>query len=397
MDFNRHLILVIFICLIFTNGFAQQNQFLKNTDQLSGIKEIRESLLESIEKFDIEDVKTEIDNIIYSGNDINKVLWLYEKWNISYYTGDYTTILNELSLHDSIRNIQHFNRMPVYDDLSKYLILHTNNNKDTLLNKLTGSDLNQKEIDFLLLLLKYLINDDEYIKLNQDSINIIASEYLNQYPSTAYNNFIKNKIMKTYKKSDFDFGFNVFSGYMKMQNQLSDYFYNAFIYGFETKIYYKDIFLSLGFLLGGNQNIRNSFSYVNKDWNEGTTLNLFCPNVLAGYKISLHKTFNVNPYVGIGVSSLYDAEETSDEGDEENDKNIGPALSILSGLESIYYFKTNKKSEIDRIIEINWKIKLKLGMIHPYYYQVNNSLKGNIIYINLGFGADFNTYFLKYF
>jgi hypothetical protein len=117
-----------------------------------------------------------------------------EYWLILCWTQEYSELLESVNRFDSLE-IARFQRKikPQYDLLFEKIRGESRESEPELQTSIAASELEPHEKDFLSLYFKYLITDENYAPVTQDTLNALSDNFLKHYPESEYTGFIREK------------------------------------------------------------------------------------------------------------------------------------------------------------------------------------------------------------
>lgn len=242
-----------------------------------------------------------------------------EKWMLCFILNKYDFIINEIT--NSFSQNTDTESLEVKfknDQLNDFLYKTIIKNEFGLSHEIRATNLEEIDKDFLLLLLKVYTTktDNTY----QEKLNSEATFYIDKYPDSKYDSYIRNNIRFKFEPKKFTFGIELNTGATILNKKTSSYFSSGAILGF-----------GLNCEIGRLQiNTRGSivFSEIKKDidlnyntWQRGENAQIFLPEISFGYLFKIDKNHFITPILGIG---WFMAEPS------ENDKKNNPLLNNIS-------------------------------------------------------------------
>lgn len=256
-----------------------------------------------------------------------------EKWMLCLITGDYGLMISEVVNMDSVQAVQMRSRiLPSQDQLYSVLIRQVIKNKARIESNIRDSAESSENQDFLMLMLNSLTmqgNQNEQIKINS-----MATGYMNDYPASKFENYIRNFIRYEYKLKGFSFGMELYSGAVVMGGTLSDYVQDNGTIG-------------VGFIWGlgrlhVNTRVTIVFNKIQRDiqvnsytWAKGSDAEVYLPEISLGYKFNIAPKFHLSPVAGICWYQVAPVE--TDKRDNSNLKDVkvnarpGPVVGVDFG------------------------------------------------------------------
>ena len=387
----RNKLLLLFI-IITTHTFAQndsiQGEILKYRDTKSElINNGRKLLLQKFTEGDFNKVRQLKDYLV---NDVQNedyaAFSFMEYWLLLYWNQEYQELTQQLALFNSSTIGEFQRKIKPGKDLLFEKVLNKSRESEILLETfILTSDLNSEQKDFLSMNLKYLLTNESYPLITQDSINILADNFLKNYPGSQFETFTRQFIRVRNIPSKWAFAVEFFSGFGKSTDGLNEVFGTHIPLGITFDICYKKFNLYLRDYIGIGKtkaDIINS----NITWNKGSKYNLFLPEASLGYTLIDNKRIRLSPLAGISACFFtptpYDIEKNPDLNDIELhfspsyafglnlDLKLGPVpLNVVARNESNYSF-----------------IRFRYTYCIPTFERRYSDISGNVHTLTVGFG-----------
>ncbi|MBP5418335.1 MAG: hypothetical protein J6Y72_00780 [Bacteroidales bacterium] len=219
--------------------------------------------------------------------------------------------------------------------------------KDDIISSVSiNSTISKSDKSFLILYINYITTSD------RNDINDLCDEYLSTEPEKSYETFTRKYMRykyEPYQKFGFYLGFGL--GAKVNSQSLSDIFvaapegeivlglsYERFVFQFSAGIYSGD----------AREDLENGGTILER----GKTCSIGTPQLFAGYKIPLKRSWNLLPSVGIQRSSIEDSPSNKQDDIDFKCKGVwkpgvalelsrewGQFLSITNGKISYYYWQ----------------------------------------------------------
>ncbi len=164
-------------------------------------------------------------------------------------------------------------------------------------NIIKDSNLRIEEQTFLNMYLKrYEISSNSNL---QDTLNALATKFINEYPNTELEYFVRHYLRYVFKPNGFSLGMELFTGVGFLGGNTKSNFYNGGTFG-------------MGFIFGLNKfemntrfclifsSLKNNIEYNNYNWTSGSSALLPQLEIIFDYQIKLKQKINFSPLIGIG-------------------------------------------------------------------------------------------------
>jgi hypothetical protein len=218
-------------------------------------------------------------------------------------------------------------------------------------------------------------NSGDILHIPQDSINIIADNYLLKYPNSTYNEFVKNHIRYKFKLSDWAIGSQFFTGGILFTNSLSKYFGNAFVVGLGIEFNYKR-FLTYMQIVKGFGLLNNDIHAEMDVWKRKSITSIFTPEITMGYFAIDNLNFRLAGTSGIASTVLGPTSMETELNPDLEKFELGYSLTYTFGVFVDIKMNTVFRDRISFLrIRYNYNIP-----------QFPNDFKGNFHNITIGYG-----------
>ena len=400
---KKYLLSILIVSSAF-NSFAQidslQSQILNYTDSTSQIIIKGRGLLsDKFEEGDYQKVREIKDFLLSKVQDKNYVVFYpYEYWYILYWTQQYNELLANMAFHDSTDYNRYNNLLP-FDDLSfEKKVSPTNDllmdklykrSKDSLLQLhsfIDHSSLKEEDKDFLKLRLQYITSMGNYKPATRDSLNLSADKFLESYPTSSYNKFIRKYIRYEFVHSKWGFAFEFFSGYGILTKELKSTFSNPVPIGVAFDIYYKKFGLFLRDYIGFSKT-KTGVPYNNGIWEKGSQVRVYLPEASLGYVILDNKIARVTPFAGFAGTGFLPTDNDGDKNPDLKKAGLKFTNTYVGGFNLDIKLGQSKTEMVSFNEESFWFIRLRYGYSLPRFQKRYNGYDGAMHYITVGIGG----------
>ena len=387
--------LLCIICLTLVQTIRSEAQ---TKEQNSGLDQTmfeiiktRTSILENFKKRNIERVRTQRDSLRKTFETDNHLPFFpAEYWLLCFWTKDYSTIISDKFLSDTLQYNNTYVSYPIFDNLGDEVRKTIREQRDEIKQQIDKSSLSTKDKEFLQIVLWYSIHKNNEAKDTlQVTLNELAKDYITKYPNSQNDGMIKGYIIKEYqglKGADeilFGGGFSVPFG--KMSDNLSS--------GYNLSIDYRRYFGSTFVGLTGNMYSSklscDSVEVQNKWMKKDEMFNVYNVGLDFGNRFYDAKRVSLSVYGGGAYNALSITHEINKDQSEQITINT---FAVRVGLAFDFKFvKQGTFASFKKYSDFNHTklFRLKYDFEIPMYSDKAPELKGGIHNITLSIG--FNT------
>ena len=269
-----------------------------------------------------------------------------EFWNLAIWLRKYKLATSEMALFDSI-SAARFNAHKNMLNTDLLFLLRDFICGDSLFfdNDISSdTSLTSCERDFLLLYVKNLkhlptyrvfdgtlFNESDFF--NPDTLNVRSNEFLQQYPGSQFEPFVRNFLRYEYKKSVLMYGGAAYLGAILVGGDAHDKISGGFGVGIDLNLSYKGVVAGVQLSISSGHKSRDEFHGTDGAiYDYGVKFDGVSPNFYIGYWF-LYRGISVLPAIGYGGFRL---EVDSSEGNENLKgcyvkSDWGPVLSVEIG------------------------------------------------------------------
>jgi len=389
---NYILILSLFLQLV--PAFSQNDSIRKQILNYNNSKSViiskgRSLLLDKYIEGDLRKTK-EIKDYLINEVENNEYAAFYpiEYWLILYWTQEYKELISDINQIDSFKIASFQRKIKPQNDLLFIKVLdNSRESRSFLISSINRSGLNNTNKDFLIMNLDYLLSGKDYPVITQDSLNILADNFLSKYPDSQYAGYTRKYIKYKFNLSKWGFATEFFSGYGIITNNLPETFGNNVSFGFGFDIYYKHFVFYLRDYIGFSKT-KQDVLYSGGVWNKGSQVRVFLPEISLGYVLADNKIFKFAPFAGIAATDIgptqYDLIKEPDL--EQVELNFTTTYSF--GLNFDFKLGRPKIPMVSSGPEHRyWLIRLRYSYNLIQLDNKNYGLNGNMHYLTIGIGG----------
>ncbi|MDH5366537.1 MAG: hypothetical protein OEW67_06080 [Cyclobacteriaceae bacterium] len=369
---------------------------LAQTDSISNFNiESRESKSEQIEKarklllYEVMDSNKskikELTEYLLKCEDENYIaLYPDEKWLINYWQKEFQKVLKGVIEQDSkmIKDLQkkvHPEEDYLFYELKELL----SKDRFEIKIKIANSNFESSDKDFLILNLDYLLVEHGDSGISQDSLNTSSNIYLNKYPKSSYEDYLREYIRYQFKLSKWGAGLELFSGYGVFTGSISEFYSNNVPFGLAYNISTRNFTLYLRSYFGFGKTLKDIpvNSYI---WEKGSKIAVFHIEASIGYNFYDGEKFRLTPFTGIATMDIGSTEGDIDQQPELKDAGLSYTTTYNVGVNIDWKIMQDKNSTINDSYTF---IRLRYAYNIPKFHKKYVNSHGLFHYITIGFGG----------
>jgi len=277
----------------------------------------RAVLLESFKAADTAKARKVL-RYIDSRFDRTKTITLYpsEELLVFYLLGDFQKVLSFARTVDSGEEYSQRAIVPDADLFYDDMIELSRREEIRLREKIRESNLAPHERDFVALLLRDILGQDQGDELQHESfqrrMNEEADDYLATYTDSEYNPYIRNYIRFVWVESVWGYGFGLSLGYLGLPNALSIHLGDYALFSFNFEGAYGQAYMNLGVDIGLAHDITKGFEY-DGSWPAGLSVMLASGILSFGPMLEFGEGFLAIPTAGISYMNFAPPEKEKEE------------------------------------------------------------------------------------
>ena len=409
----KKLLFLILISLSVFHSSAQtdslQTQILNYTDSTSEIIiKGRGLLADKFMEGDYQKVKEIKEFLMAKVPQENYVVFNpLEYWTILYWTQQYDELLASMALQDSLNNspnrrYQHFNDLrfekkitPPKDLLGEKLVKRSTDSILQLYTFIDHSTLIREDKDFLKLRIQYITSMSNYTPGKTDSLNVTADQFLNSYPNSHYNQFIRQNIRYEFVPSKWAFVFEFFSGYGILNEELKNTFTNPVPIGIAFDVYYKNVALFLRNYIGFSKT-KTDIPYNNGIWEREKQARVYLPEASLGYVVMDNKIAKLTPFAGFAGTAFLPTENDIQENKALKKAGLNFTNTYTAGINLDIKLGASKTEMVSYNEVGYWLLRLRYGYTQSQLQKRYDNYSGAMHYITVGIGGFGRTIKRKY-
>ena len=391
------LILTITTVQLFSQIDSVERQILNYENSKSVIiSKGRGMLLDKFLENDMDKVREIKKYLIEKGEDENYIaLYTAEYWLILYWTNEYEELQKSIKKFNLNPTVQYqiypsyvrgyytsrpdTRISPLPDMLYNKLLLYSKEKEDEIISWIYAATIDMEKKEFLRLNFESLIKKSNSY---QDTLNMMVKSYLEVFPESEYNDYIRHYIKYKYVLGDWGSAFEVFAGYSFLTGGLNDIYNDNVLGGGAIDIYYKRFEFVMR-MFGGSLRMKKDIEYSTGFYPKDSTMSVFIPELSFGYATFENHRIKLAPFVGIGGLFIHASSTKRKEIPELKELsisafafNLGASFDIRLGKKSEYKYYPNS---FDGFIRIRYNFCLPI-------FSDKNDISGRMHTITIGIG-----------
>ena len=382
---NKKLTPFVFCILLSLNLFGQadslRNEILNYRDSKSDIiKNGRRILSEEIAKDNKHKVDELVRYLLLQEDENYLAFYRQERWMLFYYIGNYNAVLQDVLLENSDYLQFNFHGILPPNDWLDYKLT------DQLLGKfneieqdIQSTVLLPVERSFLILKLNQILSYKEQSNISKDMLNSEATEFINAYPNSEYEEYVRYNIRYQTEPSKWAYGMEFFLGYGVLSENLSDCFSNNMAFGIAFEIYYYDFVFYLRDYVGFGKT-RKTIDFSTGIWEDDSRTNVIQGELSLGYVTIDNSWIRVTPF--LGISGLDISPPQSNKGVSGNDVGLEFTSTYTYGITIDY--KLGRKNQDHSDIQNIGLLRFRYAYNQPQYGKKYTGFDGDFQYFTLG-------------
>ncbi len=381
-------ILIYSIQLSFAQSQTIENEISNSSETKSVLISKGRALL--LDKFLIGDttkVREIEDYLNKQSNDDYVSLYIIEQWYLDYWTKNFNHLIQTSMRYDSISSSVQNKIRPSEDYLYFKLQQKLYLQKQTIVNSIKESDLTQSDKDFLVMHLFNCLITKDTKDITQDTLNILADDYIKKYPNNEHIGIIRKYICYKLIPSDWGYAMEFFSGYGVFSGNLKNHYSNNVPMGIAFDIYYKNLVLYLRDYIGFSST-KHDFTAYGEQWPENSQVRVFLPEASLGYVIHDSKHLKLAPFIGLSSTDIGPTDYDLTKAPNLKNYELKFSTTYSIGFNMDIKFGKPKMAMVSNDLEESyWFLRIRYGYNFPQFSKSYNGFDGNMQYITIGLGG----------
>ena len=371
MTFKK-LILLLISVIFLVKGYSQEST--KSTE----IAKSRTVLMDKFIENDKLGVMLEMDRLMMYENDDYMALYPLEFWLLSYWLSEYSSILSttKVTAVDSISNHSKIRIPPPKDFLGVKLVEKLTAEQGDINQRISSAKLSDEEKLFLKMNLAFILSTDNN-ENSQNELNILADQFLAQYPVSEYSEFTKQYIRVKYELSSTGGGVSIYSGKFLFTGELPNYYTHPTSLGLSFDFVKNNWLYQLNLAIGLGKT-KTDMATQNQIWPEGSKTIGGYVNLAFGKYLINKKHLAIAPIIGVGVFGL-DPNTNTNETDLYKGGGIKTKLAGSVGFTGDVLFWSKKSTEYNYFTGYNSGNNQSATSIRFGYEYIASPMKGQFI------------------
>ncbi len=318
-------------------------------------------------------------------------LWPSEQILLYYWIEEYSNIIDFSNYNPEENN--NYNRKIIYpsdNSVFNEIADKSTEDFDFLMERILQQDFSQDAEDFLVLMLKRLLVDDNSKSFSMEQVNKEADKFILDYPNSPMNEVVKKHISYKWTIGDWSYGMYFGGGYTIPSGNMLDYVSSKGALCVSFDIFYKKSALLF--------NVQSGFGETQQDipvksygyWEKNMSSDLTSVGIGLGFSAFDNIKFRITPFAGVSFGYIY---PSGTDLDEELEKfSIGTSVSPMFGLNLTYRFiNPNKLSPPNHYspFQGSFGLNAKITYVPNILRQEGHQYAGNIWYLTIGVNMEF--------
>lgn len=307
-----------------------------------------------------------------------------EKWLLYYWTQQYQQVLKDVQDFDSTY-MGRMNRQvkPQRDLLLIKIKEKLFQQRNEIKQQILQSDLNEEDKNFLALNFDYLLFSYDNKEITQDSLNIFSNKYLQKFPHSNFDKYVRQYIRYEFVQSKWGLAFEFFSGYGIFTDNLEKKFKNNIPIGVAFDICYKNFALYLRDYIGFSRT-KDSILFKDGTWRKDAQVRVFLPEASLGYTTIDSRLFKVAPFVGISSTDISPTDYDKKKYPEYENVELAFTTTYTFGLNLDFKLGKFKKKKPEPSYGF---VRVRFAYNKPQFNWKYNGFDGDFYYLTIGVGG----------
>lgn len=313
-------------------------------------------------------------------------LYPQEKWMLYYWTGQYEKVLENLPSSQRHYYGRFFFRgfYPDADPVLHKLVEVVKGSKDEIVRHIKASALSDTDKDFLALNLDYQLSGLSYRSNNNPVAGTEA--FLKVHPNSAYETYVRRNIKQEVVRSKWGLGFEFFSGYGILTNDLKTHFKNTVPVGVGFDVAYKNFTLYLRDFIGFSRT-KDSLHFPAGIWKKGAQARIYLPEASLSYPLLESRRFKLSPFAGIASCSFAPTENDRNKNLVNDDVELKFTTAYTFGLNVDWKLGKSYSGLVAANEDAYWFLRIRYAFNSPQFKNKYTGFNGNLHAVTIGIGG----------
>jgi len=278
------------------------------------------------------------DALLKLDNDYYIAIYPTEKLLICLWLREFNFITSEVIATDSASAAKVYEKVkPSSDQLYQILIRIINKDKEGIAAEINSSaSLSTTDKEFLLLLLTTYTtpNDKKY----QDNINSAATTFIQNFPHSKYEGYVRSFMRYEYAPKGLQVGFEYYGGATFFSGNTTDYFKSngTFGLGIIWGIGKFQINTRAAFVFS---RLKNDISSGGVLWHDNERAQIMLLDLSVGYPFQLLRNVSISPIIGVGGFTAMPYENDKKKNTELNNVEVNSNAAPLFGVDFCFHYR----------------------------------------------------------
>jgi hypothetical protein len=376
---------ILTITKLFGQTDSLKNEILKYKDEKS--ETILKGRKLTLDKF-IENDKNKVSELLeFLQNEENEdylIFYPAEKWLLYYWTQQYQKVLKGVQDFDSTYIAKMNRQIKPQSDLMLIKIKEKLfQQRPEIKHQIFQSGLTEEEKSFLALNFDFLLLSYDNKGITQDTLNVFSKKYLQDYPNSNFDNYVRKYIRYEFEPSKWGLAFEFFSGYGVFTHNLKKCFKNNIPIGIAFDICYKKFILYLRNYIGFSKT-KDSIQFKDGTWRKDAQVRVFLPEASLGYATIDNRFFKVAPFVGISSTDISPTDYDKKKYPEYENIELTFTTTYTLGLNLDFKLGSFKKKKSEPSYGF---VRVRYAYNKPQFNWKYNGFDGDFHYLTIGVGG----------
>lgn len=384
---KKSLVFSFITILLFVNKSNSQDYPIADRHpKIEKIERARALLIDAIIEHDKVQAR-EITTYLTELEDENYLtIFKQEYWLISYWVGDFDKILNDFARLKTSNGTVMSRVIPRQDMLYAKILEYMRDMHEEVISSIKAYQIPSTERDFLELNFKYMIARDDFPVISQKDLNLLSDDFLEKYPNTMFEEYIRQNIRHVYKPKDWGFGVEFFSGYGIFTDELSDKFKNNVPMGVAFDVSYKKCIFYLRDYIGFSRTLHD-IPFSSGTWLDHSQVRVFLPEASVGLDLLDTKFFKLVPFAGISATDISPTEYDRGRIAEYDDVGLDFTSTYTYGINLDFKLGSGNGMIMGGPEDSYWFVRVRYAYNQPQFNKKYQGYDGNFHYITIGVGG----------
>lgn len=312
-----------------------------------------------------------------------------EKILLSYLTGQFRSVLANLPIEEQASQQSRY--LPLMLPFSEVLfarVLEKVLAKEPVIRQaISDASLLDTDMAFLQLNLSWLLLVNRNSTGARDSLNQMATAFLQSYPASLYESYVRHNIRYQFHPSNWGLGFELFSGYTQFTGDLQRQFKSSVPIGIAFDIGYKKALLFLRNYIGFSRTLE-AIPFAGGTWKKGAQARVYLPEASLGYVLLNTNLLRLVPFAGISSTDIAPTEYDKSRIPEYENVELKFTTTYTAGINADFKLGKSTAGIVSMTAEqAFWLLRVRYAFNSPEFGKKYRGFEGNLHYLTIGIGG----------